>query len=311
MYSVKFNPYYRRLVRFMTAHFPVMMAKARYRKMFGKPLDLKNPQDINEKILWLSLYSDTTLWSRLADKYAVRGYVEEKGLKDCLVKLYGKYDNVEDIEWDSLPQSFVIKNNQGSGTVMVVQDKSNLDVKEVKSLLERWLKQHQGFETTEFHYTRIKPCIIIEEMLDSSTQENSTTLIDYKVWCFNGKAYYIWACSNRVGEATNVATFDMDWNYLPDVSVFDNHYRRMNPVLTKPACLHELINVAETLSEGIPVVRVDLYIVNNKVYFGEMTFTSFGGTMNFYTPDFLLKMGQIIDTSGVKKQKVNKPIKIK
>ena len=130
------------------------------------------------------------------------------------------------------------------------------------------------------------------------------------MWCFNGKAYYIWACSNRIGDATDVATFDREWHYMPDVSIFDNHYRRMNPVLSKPACLDKLIHVAETLSENIPVVRVDLYIVNNKVYFGEITFTSFGGTMNFYTPEFLLKMGEMIDISRVKKGKVNRPAKL-
>lgn len=119
---------YRKCVYWLNRHWPVLVAKLRFRKMFGRSLDLNNPKDINEKILWLSLFSDISEWSRLADKYAVRQYVEDLGLGQYLIPLLGKWNKVEDIDWDSLPDGFVLKSNNGSGTVKIVTNKANLDL---------------------------------------------------------------------------------------------------------------------------------------------------------------------------------------
>lgn len=302
MKSIKYWSLYRKLVEWTNRHFPVFICKMRFRKVFGRKMDLKNPKDINEKILWLSLYSDISEWSRMADKYAVRSYVEELGLGKCLVKLYGKWDKAEDIEWDKLPQQFVLKTNNGSGTVKLVADKTQIDIPETTKLIDSWLHKKIASSTTEFHYASIKPCVIAEELLDfSNDSNNSTSIIDYKVWCFNGKAYYVWACSNRDEEATDVALFDREWNYLPEKSVFNEHYRKQKVLVNKPKNLEEMLDVAEKLSKPFPVVRVDLYNINGHIYFGEMTFTSLGGTMDFYTQDCLYEMGNLIDISNVKK----------
>ena len=133
MASVKYWPIYRALVEWANHHFPVLICKMRFRRVFGRRIDLKNPKDINEKILWLSLFSDTREWSRMADKYAVRSYVEELGLGDYLVKIYGHWDKAEDINWETLPQQFVLKSNNGSGTVKIVTDKSKLNIPETIS----------------------------------------------------------------------------------------------------------------------------------------------------------------------------------
>lgn len=303
MKSLKLSKPYRNCVKFVNTHFPVAMAQMRYFKEFGRFLDLKNPKDLNEKIHWLSLYTDTTEWTLCADKYAVRNFVEERGLSNILVGLYGKWDHVSEIDWDALPQRFVLKTTNGSGTVLLVKDKSSLDIEKTKPILEKWMKKKIGEQTTEFHYQNIVPRIIAEEYIEQSDEDSmlSTSLIDYKIWCFNGRAYYIWTCTNRVLGCTYVSMFDREWNYHPEMSVFNEHYREAKQLVPKPEKLEEMLEVAEKLSEGFPEVRVDLYYANNKIYFGELTFTSLGGTMDFYTREALLSMGQLIDLSGVKK----------
>ena len=226
MKPIKYWSFYRKLIEWVNRHFPVLLCKMRFRQMFGRKIDLKNPKDINEKILWLSLFSDISEWSRMADKYAVRSYVKECGLDNYLIKLYGKWDKAEDIEWDKLPNQFVLKTNNGSGTVKLVSDKSKLNIPATIQLLDSWLQKKMSSSTTEFHYDSIKPCLIAEELLDFSKDNNiSSSAIDYKIWCFNGKAYYVWACANRNEKSTDVALFDREWNYLPEKSVFNEHYR--------------------------------------------------------------------------------------
>lgn len=303
MKSLKYNKLYRKLLTLFNKHFPTLIAKLRYRRTFGENLNLVNPQNINEKILWLSLYSDITLWTRLADKYAVRGYVEEMGLGDILIPLIGKWDSPEEIHWDTLPNSFVMKTNNGSGTNLIVNDKDKLDIDEAKRCIDKWFNNKIATTTTEFHYNDIVPCVIAEELLLNPAEiaPFSSTLIDYKIWCFNGIAYYVWACSNRVGNSTEVALFDRNWNYLPDKSVFTEHYKKQLRLVPKPDNLDGMLKVAETLSKGFPVVRVDLYNLKGKIFFGEMTFTSLGGQMDFYTPQALLEMGRQVDISNIKK----------
>ena len=302
MKPIKYWSFYRKLIEWVNRHFPVLLCKMRFRQMFGRKIDLKNPKDINEKILWLSLFSDISEWSRMADKYAVRSYVKECGLDNYLIKLYGKWDKAEDIEWDKLPNQFVLKTNNGSGTVKLVSDKSKLNIPATIQLLDSWLQKKMSSSTTEFHYDSIKPCLIAEELLDFSKDNNiSSSAIDYKIWCFNGKAYYVWACANRNEKSTDVALFDREWNYLPEKSVFNEHYREQKVLVKKPENLEEMLEVAEKLAKPFPVVRVDLYNIAGHIYFGELTFTSLGGTMDFYTQDCLYEMGSLIDISGIKK----------
>ncbi len=302
MISIKNWPVYRMIVEWTNRHFPVLVCKLRFRKMFKRKINLKHPRDINEKILWLSLYSDISDWSRMADKYAVREYVDQIGLGNYLTKLYGRWDRGEDVDWENLPQQFVLKSNNGSGTVKIVLDKASLDIPATIELMNMWLQKKVASTTTEFHYASIKPCIIAEELLDFSDDPNeSSSAIDYKIWCFNGRAYYIWTCINRVENTTDVALFDRDWHYLPEKSVFNEHYREQKVLVKRPRNLDEMLNVAERLAKPFPVVRVDLYNISGRIYFGEMTFTSLGGTMDFYTEECLNEMGDLIDISGIKK----------
>lgn len=279
---------------------PITLAKIRYFARFKKCLNLKNPQTLNEKILYLCLNTDTTLWTRCADKYAVRDFVEEKGLKDILIPLIGVWNKAADIDFDELPKEFVLKATHGSGDILVVTDKSKLNISETVKMFEKYLSKHYGALESGHHYMRIVPRMIAEKLIqnDEKTQKVSFSLIDYKIWCFNGKCHYIWACANRNEHTTEVMTYDREWNAHPEYSIFDDGYQH-GEVLPKPENLERMIEVAEKLSEDFPCVRVDLYNVNGKIYFGELTFTSYGGLQDFYTDDFQLLAGSQIDLSDV------------
>ena len=275
---------------------PVTLVKLRYLARFKRFPNLNNPKDLNEKILYLKLYTDVTEWTRLADKYRVREYVKECGLEKYLVDLLGVWYDVKDIDFEKMPKSFIFKANNGcgKGSNMIVEDKDKLDLVAVKKTLTGWLNEkHVGALAGEPQYKKMKPCIIAEALLP--TDEGQKSLVDYKIWCFNGKAHYIMTCSSRDGAFTKLNLFDLDWNQHSYYLKPSDDYPIESEKLVKPICLNEMIEVAEVLAQGFPCVRIDLYNIGHKVYFGEMTFTSLGGMMGYYTPEFLLKCGEMID----------------
>lgn len=270
---------------------PRKLASILYYDTFKKHINWKKPKDLNEKINWLAFNTDTALWSLCADKYRIREYIKDKKCDELLVNLYGKYDSAKDIDFDNLPEKFVLKPNHGYGNVIIVKDKSQINKEDIIKQLQEAIDTPWGYETAEPHYLRIKPCIIAEELLEVN---KSYGLVDYKVWCFNGKPYYIFTGSNR-----NVVThevifnlFDLDWNRLDNY--MSSKYRN-NVYVPKPVHLDEILRYAEVLSEPFPIVRVDFYEVSGKVYIGELTFTSNMGRMDFYTDEALLKMGNIVN----------------
>ena len=274
---------------------PVMLVKIRYFLRFHKLPDLKEPRDLNEKILFLKLFTDTSKWTELADKYKVREYVTERGLEENLIPLVGMWASVDDIDFYNLPASFIFKANNGcgKGSNLIVEDVNALDITGTKRILQSWIdEKHIGALAAEPQYKGIPPCIIAEELLPR--EDGGKSPVDYKIWCFNGKAYYIWTCTNRDNNGTEVMTYDREWKPMPEVCVFESRYRK-GRIMPRPDNLDQMLSAAECLSEPFPCVRVDLYSIQGKVYFGEMTFTSLGGMMDFYTPGFLLKMGQLVN----------------
>lgn len=284
-----------KVCEFMGNHFPVTLIKWRYRYVFKKRLDLKNPKDLNEKILWAKLFSDTSRWTELADKYKVRKYVEDLGLGEYLVKLYAVWYDAKDVDFDKLPDTFIIKanNGDGKGTNKIIH-KSELNEEkkaEIIKMIDEWLhRKNIGALHAEPQYKGMKPCVIAEEVLPLDSGASSLT--DYKIWCFNGKAYYVWVCNDRSGggNSAHVMTYDLDWNPHPEFSVFNSDYLK-GEIIPRPDNLDEMLSVAEKLSTGFPELRVDLYNVQGYIYFGELTFTSQGGFMDFYTPEFNLELG--------------------
>lgn len=281
---------------FLLRLFPVYMTKRHYYKVLGKKLDLKNPRDLNEKIQWLKLYSDTSKWPDLADKYKVREYVKQCGLENLLNDLYGVWDTPEKIDFSKLPKQFVLKTNNGCGDVVIIKDKYSIDEFSIKNQLKKDLNRLFGIMSVEPHYLKIKPCIIAEKMLvnDIEYQIYSDSIIDYKCWCFNGKVYYVLVCCNRDKFNLDLSLYDCNWETHPEYLVVTSHYRH-GKIIPKPNNFSDMIRAAEILSRPFPCVRVDFYIVGGKIYFGEMTFTSAQGCMSYFTNEFLLKMGEMVN----------------
>lgn len=274
---------------------PMRVAKLRYLYIMHKWPHFEHPRDLNEKINYLKFYGDTSRWPMLTDKYAVRQYIESIGLGDILVKLYGKWDSVEEIDWKALPNQFVMKCNNGSGDVLICKDKSKLDIEATKRYFNKMLHRKFGVASGEPHYALIKPCIIAEELLDSSTQPcESTSLVDYKIWCFNGEPHSVCCYYNRKRFDAYKSVYDLNWQYHPEYSATTKHYKDNGIRIPKPVCLDKMIAIARNLSFGFPVVRVDLYEVNGKVYFGELTFTAHSGCLNTFSQQYLDETGALI-----------------
>lgn len=273
-----------------------------YKKVFHKKPNIDHPTDLIEKIYWLQLYSDTTLWTKCADKYLVREYVKECGLEDYLPKLYGKWDSAKDITFNSLPKDYIIKSNNGCGTCLIVRN-GNVNQKQARRIIDRWLKVPYGYSGSQLHYTRIKPCIIAEELLVNDDKDNKispNSVIDYKVWCFNGEPECILIVYDRTETQTKVALYNTNWEPHPEF--FSNKKNKIflpDIVIEKPTCLSLLLDMARRLSNPFKEVRVDFYIINDKPYFGEMTFTSGFGT---FTESYYEYLGSKISVENINKK---------
>lgn len=274
---------------------PIRVARLKFFYKLHRWPDFEHPKDINEKINWLKFYGDSSLWPLLADKYRVREYVKDCGLEDILIPLIGKWDSVEKIDWASLPQQFVMKCNNGSGDVVVCTDKKTLDKEKALQHFKKTLLSSYGILTGEEHYKHIKPCIIAEELLDGSTQPNkSQSLVDYKIWSFDGKPEFIVCYSNRHDKYyCEIGLYDCNWKAHPEYLCYSSHYIPEQKLMPKPACLSNMLNIASHLSKGHPQMRVDLYEVNGHIYFGELTLTSSGGYMSHFTQVFLDRLGEL------------------
>lgn len=258
-----------------------VMLSIQYRLKLGRKLNAKNPERFTEKLQWYKMHYRNPLMHQCVDKYLVRDYVKSKGLDSILVTLLGKYESLEEIIWDDLPAQFVIKTTHGGGglNVIVCNDKSKLSMEEVKdklSFTQKPVEINQGGR--EWAYYGLQPGIVIEELLIN--RENPEAGInDYKIFCYNGHAKYIIVDVDRyIGHKRNF--YDRDWNNLHVTSDCPASDREIE----KPENLDEMLMVAEKLSEDFPYVRVDLYSVDGKVYFGELTFYPWSGYVQ-YTPD--------------------------
>lgn len=275
---------------------PYSEANRVYKECFGKDIDWNSPKDMMEKIYWMMFNTDTSLWTRCADKYRVRGYIEEMGMANLLPKLYGMWEKAEDIDFDSLPNQFVLKANNGSGTVEIVRDKRLLDVEKLRNKAKEWLKYTYGYNGAQMFYTKIKPCIIAEELHHT---EGDKSLIDYKIWCFDGEPESVWVAYDRkkVG-AVKMALFDLDWNPLPQHLKSTPHYvYDPNDMIPRPESLDDMLDACRKLTKPFKEVRADFYDVNGKAYFGELTFLSGYG---FYTKDYYDYLGSKIFLEDLK-----------
>lgn len=268
---------------------PVKLAKLLYRIAHpGYHMNLSNPINFDEKINWLKFYSDTSTWSKLTDKYSVRTYVKDKGLGFTLNPLYGVYDNANQIDFDKLPNQFVLKStNGGSGVqVIIVRDKKTLDITKVKKILTSWLNKVSPLYLAEPHYLKIKPRLLAEKYLEDD--KKSSSIIDYKFNCFNGVVYSVFLCSDREKDSVKYSVYDLKWKLYPEKVIPEY---RTDVSYPKPVSLGKMIEYSKTLSQGFPFVRIDWYEINNEPVFSEMTFTPGGGYQQFYTMEYLNELG--------------------
>lgn len=269
---------------------PRLLIRIWYSNVHHETINLDNPQTLDEKINWLKLNGDISMWTRCADKYLVRDYVKEKGLGFTLNTLYGVYERAEDIDFEALPDSFVLKTNNGGGgkNVLIVKDKSKLDKSDARKKLAKWLKSKPWLMYYEPQYKDMSPKIIAEKYLEPNNGE--TSLVDIKINCINGKAYSVFLCSDREpGKSVHYSVYDLNWTIHPEKVKPEYRTEKIYP---RPSSFEKMIAFSECLSKGIPYVRVDWYEINGSPVFSEMTFTPAGGFQGFYTMDYLNEMGE-------------------
>ena len=239
----------------------------------GKKLNIDNPITFNEKLQWLKLYDCNPLYTQLVDKYKVRKYIAETIGEQHLIPLIGVYDSFDQIDFNNLPNEFVLKCTHDSGSIVVCKDKSKLDFKTTKKILEKNMRRNYYPLSREWPYKNIKPRIICEKFM---VDESGTELKDYKFFCFNGEPKALFVATDR-GIDTRFDFFDLNFNHLP----FMQHYKNGVKKIVKPSGLDKMIKLSKILSKGIPHVRVDLYDIYDRIYFGELTFFHFSGFEKF------------------------------
>lgn len=294
LYKVFKNPF--RLGIFIIRKIsPLIKDDERYLRLYyyinmHKSLNIKAPTTYNEKINWLKLYDHNPFYTTLVDKLKVKDYVTEKIGADHVIQTLGVWERAEEIEWDKLPNRFVLKTTQGGGNigVMICRDKSNFDKNKAVSNMNAALKQDLYSSSREWPYKNVKPLIFAEEYMEDEHGE----LRDYKFFCFNGKCRMLFVATERqTREEPFFNFFDENYNPLP----FKQGHP-VNPVIPeKPEGFDEMKRIAEQLSAGLPHVRMDLYVINGKVYFGEYTFYHFGGVVPFEPSSWDLKLGNMIE----------------
>lgn len=283
-------------MEFLKKHDLKKLADIIYQRTFGKKINWDNPQNLSEKINWMKFHSDTSLWTEYADKYKVREYIKHKGLDKILVKLYGVWEKAEDINFDELPNSFVLKTNHACGTVLLVKDKAKLNIKDTTKILSKWMSMKMGIQTAEPHYLGIKPLIIAEEYLQT---ESGDPIIDYKLYTVCGETELVMVCSDRkIGIGSSISLYDKNWNYCPEKL---GNCLVSDKQIAKPNSFEKMKEYAKILGEDFPFVRIDFYDINGKVYFGEMTFTPKGGYTSSLSDEEQLRIGLKIDLSKINK----------
>lgn len=273
--------YYRTKKKYWPASYTIWDELAyNYNISIGRRLSYLHPKDINEKLHWLNRYWQEPLKTQCADKYKVREYVEKKGLGSILVPLLGIWDNVEEIDFDSLPNQFVLKCNHGSGYNIICLNKKNLIIEQTKQRLSTWLQKDYSTLWGEMHYHNISHKIICEQLL------STTAPLEYQVWCLNGEPESFLVCRKRYEGGYDSWSYSLDWQRL-----YDRLEENVED-LPKPANLDQIIEFARILSKPFPFVRADFYDVDGKIFFAELTFTPACNLLTAYKKEFLYRLGK-------------------
>lgn len=270
--------------------------KIQYKAFFGCKLNLDNPKTFNEKIQWLKLHDRNSLYITMSDKFAVKEYIREKLGKDYVIPLIGgPWKNADEINFDELPNQFVLKCTHDSGGLVICRDKNTLDKKAAKKILNKSISKNYFYWCREWAYKDIKPLIIAEKYMEDSNSSESKMkqcLTDYKFYCFNGKVKYLYVSVGLENHKTaRISFLTPDWKFAP----FNrSDYIPYDKLPEKPHNYSKMIEIAEYLSKGIPFLRVDLFELNKNIYFSEFTFYPCGGFMPVIPNEWDKKLGELL-----------------
>lgn len=277
--------------RFSILHFlrfvpDSLMIKLQYKIKLGRKLNLKNLQRYSEKLQWYKLNYRVPLMTQCVDKYGVREYIKSKGLNHILNKLYAVYDSVNEINLEQLPNKFVMKTTNGSGTNILCKNKNTICINDIKKSLRSWINRDYFASGREWAYKDVTPRIVVEEYLEDK-KNPFQGINDYKFICFNGQAKYIILDVDRQSDhKRNI--YDINWNFI-DVNT---DHPNLGDCVPKPEGLDKMLKVVKILAQDFPCVRVDLYWVNKRVYFGELTFYPWTGYVQFEPDEFDFILGK-------------------
>ena len=264
--------------------------KLRYRARFHQKLNLKNPKTFSEKIQWLKLYDRRPEYSMMVDKYEVKKYVADLIGEEYIIPTLNVWNSFDEIDFDTLPDQFVLKCTHDSGGLVICNDKATFDIEAAKKKIEASMKAKYYYHGREWSYKNVKPRIIAEEYMEDATTKD---LRDYKFFAFNGDVKMLFIATERQEKdsETKFDFFDMEFNHLP----FRNGHPNADVPPAKPQNFELMKELASKLSKGIPHVRVDFYEVDGKVYFGELTFCHWSGLMPFEPHEWDEKLGSWLE----------------
>ena len=283
--------------------------KRQYMLLFGKEINLENPETFNEKLQWLKIYQRDPVMSIMSDKYRVREFLKERGCGQYLNELYGVYNNIEELinDLDSFPDQFVVKVNHNCGGVYIVRDKKRINFHKLYELekmlsINNYTKTiskrlslsgkmgNEFFRQCEWNYKNIEPCLIVEKYLENY----NNSLYDYKLFCFNGEVKYIQVDIDRFTNHKK-CFYDINWEKQP----FTIKHPMSDKKIPKPLNFDKMVEIAEMLSAGYPHLRVDMYNIEGNIIFGEFTFYHGSGVYKFYPEYWDMKFGEFIDLNGI------------
>lgn len=263
-----------------------------WKSVRGTELNLESPQTFNEKLQWLKINNHKAEYTTMVDKYAAKKYVADKIGEEYIISTLGVWNKFDEIDFDSLPEQFVLKCTHDSGAIVICRDKKKFNKKEAQKKLIKYLKRKYYYCHREWPYKNVPPRIIAEKYMQDGTR---AALTDYKFYCFNGTPRYLYVSTGMENhETARVSFVDMNWEFA---NFGRTDYKPLEELPPKPDKFEEMTGIARTLSKDIPFLRVDLYEINGKVYFGELTFTPCAGMMPFDPPSADLEIGKMLDIS--------------
>lgn len=258
-----------------------------YRLVFKRRIDFNNPRTYNEKLQWLKLHWKQDIFTQMVDKYRAREIVERTIGSEYLIPLLGSWDRFDDIDFDSLPNQFVLKTNHDSQGVIVCKDKSSFDVSQARKKLSKCLRHNYYYNSREYPYRNVQRRIIAEQYMEDKRYGE---LRDYKFFCFNGECRFFFIATGRLKNEVTFDFFDRDLNFIPVKQGHPN-----STVLPDmPNNIQEMISLAEKLSSNYPQIRIDLYNIEGRIYFGEFTIFHYGGLVPFVPDSYDSLFGSFI-----------------